>query len=149
MWRGVGGGCAGADAGGWVGSGRDAGATMVEFAQLQVMPPPDGNIGSSFSNCTWSGSNGSAVGFAPNTPRAPWGPADSNSSCLITGVNITPSNWNAQWSTVTVPIPSGYTCADSDQSGCWITIAEKFNGAVHDVTSWNAFLLGDPVRLVK
>lgn len=117
--------------------------------QLQVMPPPDSNIGSSFSNCTWSGSNGSAVGFAPNTPRAPWGPANSISSCLITGVNSTPSNWNAQWSTVTVPIPSGYTCADSDPSGCWITINEKFTGAVHDVTSWNAFLLGDPVRLVK
>jgi len=64
-------------------------------------------------------------------------------------VNSNPSNWNAQWSTVTVPIPSGYTCADSDPSGCWITINEKFNGAVHDVTSWNAFLLGDPVRLVK
>jgi hypothetical protein len=124
-------------------------ANSGTVGQLQVMPPTDSNVGSTFSNCTWSGANGSAIGYAPNSPTAPWGPANPISSCLITGVNSNPANWNAQWSTVTVPIPSGYTCTDNDPNGCWITINEKFNGAVHDVTSWNAFLLGDPVRLIK
>ena len=50
---------------------------------------------------------------------------------------------------MTVPIPSDYTCNDDDPYGCWLTIDYQFNGQVHDVTSWNAFLLGDPVRLTK
>ena len=48
-----------------------------------------------------------------------------------------------------MPIPSDYTCNDADPNGCWLTINYLFNGQVHDVTSWTAALLGDPVRLVK
>ncbi len=124
-------------------------ANSGTVGQLQVRPPPDANIGSTFDDCTWTGSGGSAVGYATNTPSSPWGDKHPIPGCLITGVNNDPANWNAQWSTVTVQIPSNYTCNDSDPKGCWVTIEEKFNGAVHDVTSWSATLLGDPVRLVK
>ena len=68
-------------------------------------------------------------------------------NCLITGVNNIASSWNAQWSAVKVPIPHDYTCNDSDPFGCWLTIDYQFSGQVHDVTSWNAYLIGDPVRL--
>jgi len=119
---------------------------------LTIVPPPDSNIGASFPDnaCTWTGNttNG-AIGYAPNTPSDPWGPLTGIAGCTIPGVNNVAGSWNAQWSTVRIPIPASYTCNDSDPNGCWITINYLFSGVVHDVTSWNAFLIGDPVRLTK
>ena len=87
---------------------------------------------------------------AANTPSAPWGPLTPINACLITGVNSGGGTvWNAQWSTVTIPIPNNYNCDDGDPLGCWLKINYLFNGGVNDTTSWNAYLLGDPVRLTK
>ena len=69
-------------------------------------------------------------------------------NCKISNVN-NGGVWQAQWSTVSVDIPSNYLCKDSDRNGCWFTISYTFDGPVHDVTSWTAALVGDPVRLVK
>lgn len=77
------------------------------------------------------------------------GPLGPISNCSIGGVNNVHTNWNGQWSTVTIPIPATYACADTDPQGCWVRINYQFTGGVNDTTSWNAFLLGDPVRLVK
>ena len=118
---------------------------------LTIVPPTDSNIGGSFPDnaCTWTGdSTNGAQGYAPNTPSDPWGPLTGIAGCTIPGVNGG-GRWNAQWSTVRIPIPSNYTCNDSDPNGCWITINYLFAGVVHDVTSWNAFLIGAPVRLTK
>ena len=52
-------------------------------------------------------------------------------------------------STVTIPIPFGYTRQDRDPEGCWLKLNYLFAGGVSDTTSWNAFLLGDPVRLTQ
>jgi Putative Flp pilus-assembly TadE/G-like len=112
---------------------------------LQVAPPADSNVGSSFSNCQWTGSSG----FALDTPTAPWGNPGVLPACTITGVNDGTSTWNGQWITVTIQLPANYTCADNDPNGCWVTINYNFAGGVNDTTSWNAFLIGDPVRLVK
>ena len=112
---------------------------------LQVAPPADSNVGSTFSGCQWTGSQG----FALNTPKAPWGSLVGLPACTITGVNSGASTWNGQWITVTIPMPANYTCADNDPNGCWVTINYNFAGGVNDTTSWNAFLIGDPVRLVK
>ena len=49
----------------------------------------------------------------------------------------------------TIPIPANYTCNDTDPNGCWVKINYQFAGGVTDTTSWNAYLLGDPVRLVQ
>ena len=49
----------------------------------------------------------------------------------------------------TIPMPGDYKCKDVDPNGCWVTIDYNFAGAVTDTTSWNAYLIGDPVRLVK
>jgi len=120
---------------------------------LQVMPPTDSNVGSKFAGntCKWTGNTASgALGFAVNTPKAPWGNLTPITDCQITGVNGTGTTWQGQWSTVQIPIPANYSCTgDADPNGCWITINYLFQGPVHDVTSWNAYLLGDPVRLVK
>ena len=50
---------------------------------------------------------------------------------------------------MTIPIPNDYSCNDNAALGCWLKINYLFAGGVADMTSWNAFLLGDPVRLVK
>ncbi len=112
---------------------------------LQVSPPADGNVGADFAGCQWTGSQGSTL----NTPTSPWGAFLSLPNCLISGVNDGSSTWNGQWITVTIPMPANYTCADADPNGCWVTINYNFAGAVNDTTSWNAYLIGDPVRLVK
>jgi hypothetical protein len=118
---------------------------------LTIVPPGDSNVGGTFSNCTWSGQpGGGAEGYATNTPTSPWGPKNPIPGCQITGVNKGGTIWQAQWSTVTIPIPADYKCADDDPTGCWVKIDYLFpTGAINDTTSWNAFLLGDPVRLVK
>ena len=61
----------------------------------------------------------------------------------------TPTSGTRSGARSPVPIPADYSCTDADPQGCWLTINYKFNGKVHDVTSWTAALLGDPVRLVK
>jgi hypothetical protein len=123
---------------------------------LQVRPPAEAtgsNIsGDTFnSGCKWTGTTGSgAEGSDKASPGPPWGPLSASAipSCKISGINAG-GRWQAQWSTVTVDIPGDYTCADNDTNGCWLTIDYLFDNQVHDVTSWTAALLGDPVRLVK
>jgi hypothetical protein len=111
---------------------------------LKVVPPPDSNVGPSFPGCKWTGSSGSAL----NTPLQPWGTPGDLPSCLITGVNAG-GVWNGQWITVTIPMAANYSCNDGDPNGCWVKIDYNFQGGVDDTTSWNAFLLGDPVRLTQ
>jgi hypothetical protein len=125
-------------------------APSGSLGTLTIMPPADSNVGSSFNGCLWTGTAASgAVGFNRSTPTAPWGDLTSIQDCVMTGANNIPANWNAQWSTVTIPIPPDYTCNDSDPEGCWVKINYQFTGGVNDTTSWNAVLLGDPVRLVQ
>ena len=116
--------------------------------QLQVIPPIDSNVGSTFSGCKWTGSGNDALGYGVNTASAPWGPLTAITACKITGVNAG-GTWNGQWSTVTIPIPSNYTCSDADPLGCWLKINYTFASNINDTTSWNAYLLGDPVRLTQ
>lgn len=125
-------------------------AASGSIGTLTIVPPTDSNVGSTFSGCTWSGNATSgATGFANNTRLAPWGPLTSIPLCQVTGVNNNSANWNGQWSTVQIPIPANYSCDDDDVEGCWLKINYLFTGGVNDTTSWNAYLLGDPVRLVK
>jgi hypothetical protein len=117
---------------------------------LTIVPPADSNVGSTFSDCTWSGTpGGGADGTSTHSMMSPWGPKNPIPGCQITGVNKSGTIWNAQWSTVMLQIPAGYTCDDSDPNGCWVKINYEFASALADTTSWNAYLLGDPVRLVK
>ncbi|MHB8273826.1 MAG: hypothetical protein ACYDC9_03520, partial [Dermatophilaceae bacterium] len=72
------------------------------------------------------------------------------SNCSF-GVTPTPSDHNGKWQTVTVPIPSSYSCVDSDPRACWVRLKYDYGSgsAPHDVTSWAASIDGDPVRLVE
>ena len=61
-----------------------------------------------------------------------------------------PSKNNGKTETITIPIPNDYTCDYNSQTGCWYRVAITFgSGAVNDITTWDATVVGDPVRLVE
>jgi Flp pilus assembly protein TadG len=110
---------------------------------LTVQPPPDSNVGSSFSGCTYTAPPGNSTG-------PPWGSfSNTKSGCAISGVQ-TPL-FNGQWVTYQVPIPANYTCDYTDATGCWTRVNFQFPNltSVQDTTTWTAQIAGDPVRLVQ
>ncbi len=57
---------------------------------------------------------------------------------------------NGKVETITIPIPGDYTCNFASLGGCWYRVNIGFGGGgVHDVTTWDATVIGDPVRLIK
>ena len=57
---------------------------------------------------------------------------------------------NGKTETIIIPIPSDYTCNSNSFGGCWYRVVVAFaSGTVHDVTTWDATIIGDPVRLIK
>ena len=57
---------------------------------------------------------------------------------------------NGKTETIIIPIPSDYTCNFNSFGGCWYRVVVAFaSGTVHDVTTWDATIIGDPVRLIK
>ncbi|HET6940372.1 MAG TPA: hypothetical protein VFI19_17270, partial [Nocardioides sp.] len=57
---------------------------------------------------------------------------------------------NGKTETITIPIPTDYTCNTTSFGGCWYRVQIGFGtGSVHDVTTWDATIIGDPVRLIK
>jgi hypothetical protein len=56
-----------------------------------------------------------------------------------------------KWQTVSVPIPTNYTCSSSVPTGCWVRLQYAYGGGNQpsDTTSWTAGIEGDPVRLVE
>ncbi len=57
---------------------------------------------------------------------------------------------NGKTETITIPIPTDYTCNYASFGGCWYKVRVAFGtGQVNDVTTWDATVLGDPVRLIE
>jgi hypothetical protein len=57
---------------------------------------------------------------------------------------------NGKTETITIPIPSDYTCSYNVSTGCWYRVAINFgSGTVNDITTWDATVVGDPVRIIK
>ena len=57
---------------------------------------------------------------------------------------------NGKTETITIPIPTDYTCNFNSFGGCWYRVQVGFGtGTVNDVTTWDATIIGDPVRLIK
>ena len=57
---------------------------------------------------------------------------------------------NGKVETITIPIPGDYSCNFASLGGCWYRVNVGFGGGgVHDVTTWDATVVGDPVRLIK
>jgi hypothetical protein len=118
---------------------------------LQVLPPPDANLsGGTFTNCLYTKPPGNSTG-------PPWGTfvATSTTTCEIDNVRKDASgsdpSYNGQWVTVEVPIPANYTCDASTATGCWARLRFSYPAGttVGDTTTWAAYVLGEPVRLIQ
>ena len=97
---------------------------------IYIVYPPLATGGPSFTGCQGSG------------------PA----SGPLTGCSFSAtSSFNGKWQTVSVPIPSTYSCDDLDPRACWVRLKYDYGSgsAPHDVTTWTAGIDGDPVRLVE
>ena len=120
-----------------------------QAGNITVLPPPDSNVaGGVFANCEYVKPPGNSTG-------PPWGTFISTSNgCQVTGVSNQSSpgpSYNGQWVTYQVPIPDDYDCDDTVQTGCWTRLRFSYPAGttVNDTTTWTAFMLGDPVRLIK
>jgi len=143
-----------------------AGAPAPNFYMARVLPGSGGQILRvslwDIGDCSGSGCSptlsflirGSAAPSCSVTAHlgAPNGAAQVHvtNSCSYT-VNQSGVVPNGTWFTIDIPIPSSYTCNQSDPTDCWITMNYHPNngGALNDTTTWSAQILGNPVRLVK
>jgi len=111
---------------------------------LQVLPPADSNVaGGTFPGCKYTAPPGNSSG-------PPWGTFTATATgCTIT--NVSTSSFNGQWVTWQIPIPTGYTCTASAATGCWVRLKFIYpdGTSVQDTTTWSAYILGEPVRIIQ
>jgi hypothetical protein len=106
------------------------------FDPGESAPPADMTIqtpsGATATNCVWTADNGS-----------------NGTSCVIVTANGGGSLFNGVWITLTIDIPSNYTCdpAANGNSGCYWKMNLDLNTS-HDRTTWEARVIGNPIRLV-
>jgi Flp pilus assembly protein TadG len=144
-------------------------AAQPEFNLIRILPGAAGQkISFSYFDAGDAASNGSvqvlvpsdATGTITTTPfpggcKAIGGSA-GNSSVSLTDCNAPfvqqngTSKNNGRTETITIPIPADYTCDYTSFGGCWYKVRIAFGtGSVTDVTTWDATVIGDPVRLVR
>lgn len=97
-------------------------------ANMTVLGPP----GVSGYSCNWTA-----------TDVRPPSNATSGSSCTIATTISGTAQFNGEWITMEIAIPSGYTCS----SDCFWKMNLALNTS-HDRTTWEARIIGNPVRLV-
>ncbi|HET6562732.1 MAG TPA: Tad domain-containing protein [Marmoricola sp.] len=57
---------------------------------------------------------------------------------------------NGKLQTVSIPIPNDYMCNYASFGGCWYKVKVSYpNALVNDITTWDADIAGDPVRLIE
>lgn len=89
---------------------------------------PDGSI----PNCTWRATDESGSTTASGSGQ-----------CRIQTTVSGTARFNEQWITATIEIPTTYTCG----ANCWWKMQLDLN-VPHDRTTWQARIIGNPVRLV-
>ncbi|HEX3931027.1 MAG TPA: pilus assembly protein TadG-related protein [Nocardioides sp.] len=145
----------------------NASGASSQFHLIRVLPGAAGNfISFSFFDVGDAAGNGTitvspppdATGTIKTTPypggcAAVGGYAGSGVTTSTTNCKVSISNTtnNGAVETMTIPVPGDYNCSYSVQSGCWYLVTVAFGGgvSVHDVTTWDAQVVGDPVRLVQ
>ena len=144
-------------------------AATVQFNLIRVLPGAAGQkISFSYYDAGDAQSDGDvqvqvptdATGSALSTPfpggcYAEGGSAGSGTALtnctapFVKGSGGTSKN-NGKTETITIPIPADYSCNFLSLGGCWYRVKIGFgSGSVHDVTTWDATVIGDPVRLVR
>ena len=99
-----------------------------------MIPPPDSNM-TAFSDCVFD-LEGTGT------------PSNVNASiCQVSNVSSS-TGYQGKVMLIQVPIPASYTCDETVSTGCWVTLEMGFSD-VYDVTTWSAYISGDPVRLIE
>ncbi len=111
----------------------DAGDTNGGAGWIQVLPPDDPGAPAAFDGCVFNIDGGASISY-------------NSSTCTLQ--NVTHSTYNGKVVVIDVPIPESYTCNDTSETGCWVKLRMQFTDA-HDVTTWTAYISGDPVRLIQ
>ena len=64
---------------------------------------------------------------------------------------VSNGNNNGKLERMSIPIPSDYDCDYDSLGGCWYQVTVSFPGAtsVNDITTWDATIEADPVRLIE
>jgi Flp pilus assembly protein TadG len=64
---------------------------------------------------------------------------------------ISNANNNGKVQEISIPIPTDYSCDYESLLGCWYRVAITFGAGslVNDFTTWDAEIVGDPVRLIE
>lgn len=144
-------------------------AAQPEFNLIRILPGAAGQkISFSYFDAGDAASNGSVRVLTPTDATGsiasdPFpggctavGGSAGNTSTPLTNCNAPfvqsggASRNNGKTETITIPIPPDYTCNYASFEGCWYKVRVAFGtGSVHDVTTWDATVLGDPVRLVE
>ena len=126
----------------------DAG-DAASTATVKVLLPTDAKRTNGMAITTpFPGSCKSWGGTAGGSAQAP---GQTKADCTFTltqsgGV----SRNNGKVQTISIPIPPDYTCDATNFLNCWYRVQISFSsGSVHDVTTWDAEITGDPVRLIE
>lgn len=97
-----------------------------------TMRRPDNSV----AQCEWEAEGGASGGPG---------------NCVIQTTQFSGGDWeprfNGQWLTAYIDIPSDYSCDIGTQLGCWWKMSIQ-NSKPHDRTTWEARIIGNPVRLV-
>ena len=91
-------------------------------ADMTVEPPP----GVGPISCVWTATNG-----------------QSGNTCTLNTTISGTAQFNSEWITMQIDIPSDYTCS----TDCYWKMDADLNVS-HDRTTWTARVIGNPVRLV-
>ncbi len=95
-----------------------------------------------------TGSFTSGPNFLPCRAALNNGAYTNAANCQVTVRN---STHNGQLQHMIVPIPPDYTCNPTTLGGCWFSVKVTFTtgGSLTDITTWDANIGGDPVRLIE
>jgi Flp pilus assembly protein TadG len=95
-----------------------------------------------------TGSFTSGANFLPCRQALNGAALTTATNCQVTVKN---STHNGQLQHMVVPIPPDYTCNPATLGGCWFSVTVTFTtgGSLSDITTWDANIGGDPVRLIK
>ena len=78
------------------------------------------------------------------------GAAGAGATSSTCSFPVTSSANNGKVQQMTIPIPSDYSCDPTSLGNCWYRVTMSFPGAsVNDITTWNARIVGDPIRLIE
>jgi hypothetical protein len=97
---------------------------------ITVLPPTDSGL-TQFPTC---------IGTGPRSGML--------ANCTI---QTNSTSFQGKWQTISIPLPSTYTCSTTTATGCWVKLQFAYGSGNQpsDTTSWQASIEGDPVRLVK